>query len=70
VSRARSGLESRFGHIAHVFSTYEGRSASGDLIVREINRMQLVNDGTRWWAVDVFWEAETEDDPLPAEYVG
>jgi hypothetical protein len=53
-----------------VFSTYEGRSASGDLVVREINRMQLVNDGTRWWAVDVFWEAETEDDPLPAEYVG
>lgn len=31
--------------------------------------MQLMNDGTRWWVVDVFWEAETEDNALPAEYV-
>jgi hypothetical protein len=51
-----------------VFSTYEGRSESGATVVREINSMQLVNDGTRWWTADVFWEAE--DDPLPAEYVG
>jgi hypothetical protein len=60
----------RFGHIAHVFSTYEGRSESGDLVVRGINSIQLVNDGTRWWVVDVFWESETEANPLPAEYQG
>jgi hypothetical protein len=60
----------RFGHIAHVFSTYEGRAETEDLVVRGINSIQLVNDGTRWWVISVFWEAETPDNPLPAEYVG
>ena len=60
----------RFGHIAHVFSTYEGRAETEDMVVRGINSIQLVNDGTRWWVVSVFWEAETAENPLPAEYVG
>lgn len=60
----------RFGHIAHVFSTYEGRAQTEDMVVRGINSIQLVNDGTRWWVVSVFWEAETDENPLPAEYVG
>lgn len=60
----------RFGHIAHVFSTYEGHMETEDMVVRGINSIQLVHDGTRWWVVSVFWEAETEDNPLPAEYVG
>ena len=61
----------QFGHIAHAFSTYEGRLKSPDAkpFVRGINSIQLVNDGRRWWIVTVFWEAETERTPLPEKYL-
>jgi hypothetical protein len=61
----------QFGHIAHAFSTYEGRLKSPDAkpFVRGINSIQLVNDGKRWWVVTVFWEAETGRTPLPDKYL-
>jgi hypothetical protein len=61
----------QFGHIAHAFSTYEGKLKSPDAkpFVRGINSIQLVNDGKRWWVVTVFWEAETERTPLPEKYL-
>ena len=59
----------QFGHIAHVFSTYEGRSATDSTVMRGINSIQLMNDGTRWWVVSLFWEAERPDNPLPAKYL-
>ena len=61
----------RFGRIAHVFSTYEGRRASTDAepFLRGINSIQLFDDGTRWWVVSVYWQAEDETTPLPAAYL-
>lgn len=59
----------QFGHIAHVFSTYEGRTETDSTVIRGINSIQLVNDGTRWWVVSVFWEAERGNNPLPAKYL-
>lgn len=59
----------QFGHIAHVFSTYEGRSEVNGTVIRGINSIQLMNDGTRWWVVSVYWEAETPENPLPAKYL-
>ena len=61
----------QFGHIAHAFSTYEGKRKADDPkpFVRGINSIQLVNDGKRWWIVTVFWEAETERTPLPEKYM-
>lgn len=59
----------RFGHIAHVFSTYEGRMETEPTVIRGINSIQLLNDGTRWWIVNVYWEAERPDNPLPAQYL-
>lgn len=59
----------RFGHIAHVFSTYEGRVQSDGRVIRGINSIQLLNDGTRWWIISVYWEAERPDNPLPPEYL-
>lgn len=59
----------RFGNIAHVFSTYEGRAETEDRVVRGINSIQLLNDGTRWWVVSVYWQAESPENPLPAEYL-
>lgn len=59
----------QFGHIAHVFSTYEGRSEADGMVIRGINSIQLMNDGTRWWVVSVYWEAEGPDNQLPAKYL-
>ncbi len=59
----------QFGHIAHVFSTYEGRMETEPTVIRGINSIQLMNDGTRWWIISVFWEAERPDNPLPQQYL-
>lgn len=61
----------RFGGIAQVFSTYEARRTANDPkpFVRGINSIQLYFDGTRWWIVSVYWEAERPDSPLPAQYL-
>ena len=61
----------RFGRIAHVFSTYEGRRAATDAepFLRGINSLQLVDDGTRWWIVSVYWQAEDPNTPLPPQYL-
>lgn len=59
----------QFGHIAHVWSTYEGRTETDTTVIRGINSIQLMNDGTRWWVVSVFWEAETAANPLPSRYL-
>lgn len=61
----------RFGNIAHLFSTYESRHAKDDEkpFARGINSIQVMNDGKRWWIVTVFWQAEDEKTPLPAEYL-
>ena len=59
----------QFGHIAHVFSTYEGRTQTDTTVIRGINSIQLMNDGTRWWVVSVYWEAEGPNNPLPARYL-
>jgi hypothetical protein len=59
----------RYGQMAHVFSTYEGRMETEATVIRGINSIQLMNDGSRWWIVSVFWDAERPDNPLPAEYL-
>lgn len=61
----------RYGRIAHLFSTYEARRAATDPrpFMRGINSIQLFDDGTRWWIVSVYWQAETPALPLPADYL-
>ncbi|PYS40548.1 MAG: hypothetical protein DMF71_13055, partial [Acidobacteria bacterium] len=61
----------KFGNIAHVFSTYESRHKLDDAkpFARGINSIQLMNDGSRWWIVTIFWQSEDEKNPLPAEYL-
>jgi len=60
-----------YGHIAHVFSTYESRHSPKDSkpFMRGINSFQLLNDGKRWWVVTIYWEGETPENPLPKEYL-
>jgi hypothetical protein len=60
----------QWDNIAHVFSTYESRHARGEKpFARGINSFQLLNDGTRWWVVTIYWEAEDKDHQLPEKYL-
>lgn len=61
----------RFGHIVHVWTTYEGLHSLSDPrpFVRGINSIQLFHDGTRWWILSVYWQGETPAEPIPPEYL-
>jgi hypothetical protein len=61
----------QFGHIAHVWSTYESRHDADDPepFSRGINTIQLFYDGNRWWIVNIFWQQESAADPIPEEYL-
>lgn len=61
----------RFGRIAHVWSSYESlhRLSDPQPFARGINSIQLFDDGSRWWILGVYWQAETPAAPIPAEYL-
>ena len=69
--RGVSNKTEKFGNIAQVFSTYESRHNAGDAqpFQRGINSFQLVNDGKRWWIITIMWEAESQENPIPQEYL-
>lgn len=60
-----------YGTVAQVFSAYAARRSLDDPepFMRGINSIQLLKDNGRWWIVSVFWMAETEEFPLPSEYL-
>jgi hypothetical protein len=59
-----------YGHIAHLWSTYEVRpTPDGKAQVRGINSIQAVNDGTRWRVMEILWQAETPAETVPARYL-
>ena len=61
----------RFGTIATVWSTYEGRFAADDAqpFMRGVNTLDLVRVGDEWKVLQVLWQQETPDLPLPTEYL-
>jgi hypothetical protein len=64
VSRIQS-----FGNVAQVFSSYESRHALSEApFARGINSFQLAYDGKRWWVVNILWDEERPDNPLPKEF--
>jgi len=69
--RGVSNKVDRYGNIAHVFSTYESRHNADEAqpFQRGINSFQLVNDGKRWWIMTIMWQAETNENPIPQEYL-
>lgn len=59
----------RFGSITHAFSAYEDAPADTEPFKRGINRIQLFDDGRRWWIVNVLWDNQRAGNPIPAEYL-
>ena len=60
-----------FGHITHVFSTYESFRSKNDStpFMRGINSIQMLNDGDRWWIINIYWMQESDANPIPSAYL-
>jgi hypothetical protein len=59
-----------FGHIAHLWSTYETRpTPDGKPIARGINSIQAVFDGQQWKILEILWQTENATDQIPAQYL-
>jgi hypothetical protein len=60
-----------FGQMVTVFSTYESRHQETEAkpFARGINSIQLLKDGGRYWIVDVYWDSERPETPIPAKYL-
>ena len=59
----------RFGDMIQVFSTYEaGNEQEGGQKTRGIRALQLLHRDERWWIVNVMWDNETRNNPIPGEF--
>ena len=60
-----------FGNITQVFSTYEAKRSKNDEepFMRGINSIQLLNDGSRWWIINIYWTQESPTNPIPKNYL-
>ena len=60
-----------FGNITQVFSTDHSFIRKDDRkpFMRGINSIQLMNDGERWWIINIYWMQESEVNPIPEEYL-
>jgi len=60
----------KFGNMVHVFSVYETRFAlDGKVEARGINSIQLVQKDGRFWILNIMWNPETPDNPIPEKYL-
>jgi len=59
----------RYGNVVHLMSAYDSKRTLADAqpFARGVNSFQLWFDGSRWYVVSIFWEAETAANPIPAE---
>lgn len=57
----------RYGNVATVLSSYEGRTAAEKVTTRGVNIFQLYFDGKRWWILSMVWDEERPGNPLPPE---
>lgn len=42
---------------------------NGSLLPAILDSFQLMSDGRRWWLVTIFWQDETLENPIPANYL-
>ncbi len=59
-----------YGNLAQVWSSYDGRTATGTFQTRGINSFQLVRTNGRWLVASILWQPETLAFPLSADMIG
>lgn len=63
-------VSEQYGDMIHVFSTYESRrEEKGDVFSRGINSIQLIQKDGRYWIVNILWNSEMPENPIPAKYL-
>ena len=65
--RELAHVQKRYGNVATVLSSYEGKTAAGKVITRGVNIFQLYFDGKRWWILSMVWDEERPGNPIPKE---
>jgi hypothetical protein len=59
-----------YGHVAHLWSTYEVHpTPEGKPEIRGVNSIQAFFNGNEWKVVEILWQAETPDEPIPSKYL-
>lgn len=60
-----------FGTITQIFSTYNSynNDSMDQPFARGINSIQLLNDGKRWWIINIYWMQESPENPIPEKYL-
>ncbi|WP_111611718.1 hypothetical protein [Algoriphagus yeomjeoni] len=63
--------EDTFGNITQIFSTYDSfnHESMDKPFARGINSIQLLNDGERWWIINIYWMQESPEAPIPEIYL-
>ena len=64
-------VQEQYGNIVHLMSSYDSKRKADDPqpFARGVNSFQLMNDGSRWWILTIFWQGETPDNPIPAKFL-
>ena len=55
------------GNTGHLASFH--KKDDKEPFMRGINSFQLFHDGSRWWIVNIYWQHETANQPIPAKYL-
>jgi hypothetical protein len=58
-----------YGNLATVWSSYDGRTASGSFHERGINSFQLVKVDGKWLVASILWQEEGKQFPLPRDMI-
>lgn len=60
-----------FGRMTHVYESYGlHHTRTDEPYVRGVNSFELLSDGTRYYVLQVYWDTERPDNPLPATLTG
>lgn len=58
-----------YGHLAHLWSTYETLGSDGKRMDRGINSIQAVFDDKAWKIIEIVWQAESTTEKVPEKYL-
>lgn len=58
-----------FGHLTHVYESYAIYHSPTDTTpqARGVNSWELLHDGTRYWILQIYWDTERSDNPIPSD---
>jgi hypothetical protein len=63
------GQDGKHGARVWTVEEYITRAGPGLPFARGVNSFQVMNDGSRWWILTIFWQGETPDNQIPAKFL-